>query len=170
MGYKNKTYVIFDGDNDMWAYAHMKGWNALDNIDFNFYDAHDLKPLTGQAANEAYIKQRLLERIKNAKQVIVLVGGSTKNLFKYVRWEIEQCQKLDLPIVVVNLNKARSIDNNLCPPILNGANAIHVPFRMKIIKYALDYWPNQFNSTIDKTKSVDWHYPISVYKDLGLDD
>lgn len=26
MSYKNKTYVIFDGDNDRWAYAYMKGW------------------------------------------------------------------------------------------------------------------------------------------------
>ena len=110
MGYRNKTYVIFDGDNDMWAYARMKGWKSLKNMDFDFYDAHDLKPLTRQASNESYIKQRLLERIKNTKQVIVLVGDSTKNLYRYVRWEIEQCQKLGLPIVVVNLNKRRSID------------------------------------------------------------
>lgn len=170
MGYRNKTYVIFDGDNDMWAYSYMKGWKVNENIDFNFYDAHDLKPLTGLASNETYIKQRLLERIKNAKQVIVLVGENTRYLYKYVRWEIEQCIKLDLPIVVVNLNKMRSIDNTLCPPILKGANAMHVSFRMKIIKYALDYWPNQFNSTVDKTQSDDWHYPASVYKDLGLDD
>ncbi len=170
MGYRNKTYVIFDGDNDMWAYARMKGWKSLDNIDFDFYDAHDLKPLTDQAANETYIKQRLLERIKSTKQAIVLVGDKTKNLHRYVRWEIEQCQKLDLPIVVVNLNKRKSIDNTLCPAILQGENAIHISFRMKIIKYALDNFPNFYNSTCDKTKSEDWHYPTSVYKDLGLDD
>ncbi len=170
MGYRNKTYVIFDGDNNMWAYARMKGWKSLDNIDFDFYDAHDLKPLSGHAANETYIKQRLLERIKNAKQAIVLVGDNTKNLFRYVRWEIEQCQKLDIPIVVVNLNNTRSLDNTLCPSILKGENAIHISFRMKIMKYALDYYPDFYNSTIDKTKSNDWNYPASVYKSLGLDD
>ena len=26
----------------MWAYSYMKGWKQNDNIDFNFYDAHDL--------------------------------------------------------------------------------------------------------------------------------
>lgn len=170
MGYRNKTYVIFDGDNDIWAYARMKGWKSLDNIDFDFYDAHDLKPLTGQAADETYIKQRLLERIKNTKQAIVLVGDNTKNLHRYVRWEIEQCQKLNLPIVVVNLNKRRNIDDTLCPPILKGKNSIHISFRMKIIKYVLDYFPDFYNSTCDKTKSEDWHYPSSVYKKLGLDD
>tara|TARA_R110002096_G_scaffold393541_1_gene588565 strand:+ start:676 stop:1188 length:513 start_codon:yes stop_codon:yes gene_type:complete len=170
MAYRNKTYVIFDGDNDMWAYARMKGWKALKNIDFNFIDAHDLKPLTQQAKSEAYIKGRLLERIKNAKQVIVLVGEKTKNLYRFVRWEIEQSQNLDLPIVVANLNKTRSIDNTLCPPILKGGNAVHISFRMKMIKYALDYWPTYYNNSVDKTKSDDWHYPASVYKELGLDD
>ena len=46
MGYRNKTYVIFDGDNDMWAYRFMRGWNAQDHMDFDFYDAHDIRPLT----------------------------------------------------------------------------------------------------------------------------
>ena len=58
----------------------------------------------------------------------------------------------------------------MCPPILKGKNAVHISFRMKIIKYALDYFPNYYNSTVDKTKIEDWHYPASVYKDLGLDD
>ena len=26
MSYRNKTYVIFDGDKDLWAYAYMLGW------------------------------------------------------------------------------------------------------------------------------------------------
>lgn len=154
----------------MWAYARMKGWKALKNIDFNFIDAHDLKPLTQQAKSEEYIKGRLKERLKNAKQVIVLIGDKTKNLYRFVRWEIEQCQNLDLPIVAANLNKKRSIDNTLCPPILKGANAVHISFRMKMIKYALDYWPSYYHKSVDKTKSDDWHYPSSVYKDLGLDD
>ena len=38
MPYRNKTYIAFDGDNDMWAYSYMKGWKQNDNIDFNFYD------------------------------------------------------------------------------------------------------------------------------------
>ena len=31
MAYRNKTYVAFDGDNDMWAYAYMKGWKQNDS-------------------------------------------------------------------------------------------------------------------------------------------
>src|SRR5262249_1244255 len=50
MGYRNKTYVIFDGDKNMWAYRYMRGWNSQEHMDFNFYDAHDLRPLTDRAS------------------------------------------------------------------------------------------------------------------------
>lgn len=48
--YRNKTYVIFDGDNDLWAYAYMKGWNESEHIEFDFYGADDLRPLTNRTA------------------------------------------------------------------------------------------------------------------------
>jgi hypothetical protein len=55
MGYRETTYIVFDGDRDRWAYASMRGWKALDNIDFDFRNAHDLRdirdwslPETGQ--------------------------------------------------------------------------------------------------------------------------
>jgi len=169
MSYKNKTYVIFDGDNDMWAYARMKGWKAIENIDFNFYDAHDLKPLTNQARSEDYIKQRLSERMSNAKQAIVLIGNSTKNLYRFVRWELDKALTNNIPIIAVNLNNYRSIDNNLCPPIIKGQNAIHIPFKMRMIKYALDDFP-PFHKTLDLSKREDWHYKDSVYQSLGLND
>ena len=40
MSYRDKTYVIFDGDNDIWAYGFMKGWKKNEHIDFDFDDAH----------------------------------------------------------------------------------------------------------------------------------
>jgi hypothetical protein len=168
MGYKDKTYVIFDGDNDIWAYAYMKGWNKNENVDFNFEDAHDLNPLTSRAEDEDYIKGKLLERFKSANQVIVLIGEHTKNLYRFVRWEIEVAQKLDLPIIAVNLNGLRKIDDDLCPAILKNRNAVHVSFKMKIIKYALDNFPPYYHK-IKNEKSTDWYYSDEVYKDLGIE-
>ncbi len=46
MSYRNKTYVIFDGDGDMWAYAFMLGWKSRDHIEFDFHDAHDINTIT----------------------------------------------------------------------------------------------------------------------------
>jgi len=168
MSYKDKTYVIFDGDNDMWAYAYMKGWKNNEKIDFDFNDSHDLKPLTSKAENESYIKQRLRERLNSSKQFIVLVGDKTKNLYKFVRWEINIALSLDLPPIIVNLNNLRKIDNDLCPPILKGKNGIHISFKMKIIKYALDNWPSYYRNKVEKDKANNWQYKGKIYEDLGL--
>src|SRR5690554_8029950 len=125
MGHKNKTYIIFDGDNDKWAYANMKGWKALEHIDFDFENAHDEYPLTSNASDESYIKGKLRKRFANACQVIVLIGESTKNLYKYVRWELEVAQSLGLPIIAVNLNGDRAQNNDTCPPIIRDTYTVH---------------------------------------------
>ena len=169
MSYRNKTYVIFDGDNDMWAYAFMKGWKSNENMDFNFYDAHDIRPLTDRASEET-VKRTLRERFSNAKQVIVLVGENTKNLYRFVRWEIEIAEKLDLPIIVVNLNARRDMDPDLCPPILMQWTAIHVAFKAKIIQFALDHYPEAYSSINASELGQPRHYPASVYTQLGLTD
>jgi len=164
MSYRNKTYVIFDGDNDIWAYAFMKGWRTNEKIDFNFYDAHDIMPLMW-ANSEGYIKRRLRERMNSAKQVIVLVGESTKNLYRFVRWEIGLAIEKNLPIIVVNLNGKRKIDNNLCPPILKGADAVHISYKLAIIKHALDNFPRFIKNN---HKKWDWFYEVHVYRELGI--
>lgn len=165
MSYKNNTYVIFDGDEDMWAYAYMKGWKNNQNIDFDFHDAHDLNTITNRSQEEN-TKKKLRARLSNAKQAIVLVGEKTKNLYRFVRWEIEVCQGLSLPIVVANLNEKRVCDSDRCPPILKNADAVHVAFKMKIIKHALDnFCPNYSNYA---GKGDDWHYNDDIYKGLGL--
>ncbi len=76
----------------------------------------------------------------NAKQVIVLIGSSTKNLYKFVRWEIELALKKKLPIVAVNLNNSRNIDLDNCPAILKGEYVVHVPFKMKVIRLCQSNW------------------------------
>lgn len=163
MSYRNKTYVIFDGDKDIRYYRLMTAWKSNDNIDFNFYDAHDIGNITVQSSEEN-TKRKLRERFRTAKQVIVLVGESTKNLFRFVRWEIQVAKELGLPIIVVNLNGNREIDTFRCPAILRGADAIHVSFNQKIIKYALD----NVSDFQTKSEGKDWRYRESVYKGLNL--
>jgi hypothetical protein len=166
MSYRNKTYVIFDGDNDMWAYAYMKGWSNREHIDFNFHDVHDLQPLTDRASEET-VRARLRERFASSKQAIVLIGESTRYLYKFVRWEIEVAQKLDFPIIGVNLNGSRQYDSELCPPILRDRYVVHVPFKAKIIKYALDNFPSEYTNR-DRNASGNRIYLDSVYAQLGI--
>lgn len=166
MSYRNKTYVIFDGDNDMWAYAYMKGWNQSEHIEFDFYDAHDLCRLTDRASEQT-VRDRLRQRLSNSKQAIVLIGESTRYLYKFVRWEIEIALDLDFPIVGVNLNGSRKYDAELCPPILRDQYVVHVPFKAKIIQYALDNFPAEYAKR-DTNAGGNRQYNDSVYTRLGL--
>lgn len=169
MSHRDKTYIIFDGDNDKWAYARMKGWKALETIDFDFDDAHEVYTLTDRANDEAYIKSKLRKRFESAKQVLVILGEHTKHLYKYVRWELEVAKELDLPIIAVNLNGDRRQNISTCPAIIRNEYVVYIPYKMKIIKHALDYFPNEYNN-----RKKDSHgpraYNESIYQALGLND
>jgi sugar-specific transcriptional regulator TrmB len=158
MSYKNKTYIIFDADSDIHYYRLMTAWKAKKNIDFNFHDAHDLNNLWKKSSEET-IKRKLRERMNNTKQAIVLVGDSTKDLYKYVRWEIEIAIKMDIPIIAVNLNKLNK-EYAKTPPILkNNAYFVSVPFELKKVKYALDNFPNEYSRNKDdapSSRTYDW--------------
>ncbi|SRR6266516_2020973 len=167
MSYRNKTYVAFDGDNDMWAYRMMQAWKENEHIDFDFYDAHDLNSARDTSTEES-IKAQLRERMANAKQMILLVGEKTKGLRKFVPWEIELARKKDIPIVVANLNKKRTYDAELCPLAIGiEVYKIHVAFYAKIIQYALDNFAETYHE--DKSEKVgNYWYKDSVYEKLGL--
>lgn len=166
MGYRDTTYIIFDGDKDYWAYARMKGWKALENIDFDFRDAHDLKSIRDTSAPDT-VRRTLRQRFSNARQVIVLIGEETKSHHRFVRWEIDTALALDLPIIAVNLNKKREIDYDLCPPILRNEYVVHIAYGLRIIKFALDNFPSFYHKRETSSKGP-LHYNSSIYRDLGL--
>lgn len=161
------VYTIFDGDKDKWAYAHMKGWAALPNVPFTFENAHDLDSMTARAQGEEYVKRNLRARMQQSTVVIVLVGDSTKNLYKFVRWELDLALELDLPIIAVNLNGSR-VQDDLCPPIIRDKCVVHVPFKLKPIKHALDHWPAQFHG-MSSSQRADGarHYSNDHYQAWG---
>jgi MTH538 TIR-like domain (DUF1863) len=167
VSHRDRTYVVFDGDEDIWAYGYMKGWRANENVDFDFVDAHDLNPLTALATDEPYIKAVLRDRLKASKQVVVLVGENTKNLYKFVRWEIEVALELQLPIIVVNLNDRRALDADRCPAILRDEDVVHIAFKLAIIRYALDRFPGERRGRGNQNGGPRF-YDNDLYTQLGL--
>lgn len=139
MPYRNKTYVCFDGDKDIQYYYLLKAWKASDHIAFNFFDAHDLN-MARDSSQESSIKAQLLDRLRNAKLMVVLVGESTRYLTKFVKWEMEQALRLGLPIVAVNLNQENGVDDSRCPPTIRNKLCLHIPFRQKAMEWAIDNW------------------------------
>lgn len=167
MTYRNKVYVAFDADNDIRYYRLMQAWRKNGNIPFNFHDAHDRNKLMSYS-NEDTIKRKLSERMGDTKLFVLLVGSNTKFLYKFVRWEIEQALKRDIPIVVVNLNGKKSMDLNLCPPLLRDELAVHVAYGRNIVQYAIDNWGESHERYRYLRESGAYCYSEDVYRRAGV--
>ena len=164
---RTKTFVSFDGDNDIHYYRLMQAWSANERFDFKFYDAHDINTARDSSTEET-IKRRLSERLNSAKVVVSLIGNQTRFLYRFVRWELEQALKQQIPIIGVNLNKCRTLDLDLCPPIIRDELVVHVDFQPRILQHAITNWPNSYFTLRDQGKREPYYYSARVYHELGL--
>ena len=167
MPYRNKTFVSFDGDSDIHYYRLLCAWKQNDGINFNFYDAHDLNTAR-DSSQEASIKAQLAQRMRATKIFVILLGERTRYLRKFVRWEIDQALKRDLPIIAVNLNGKRFMDEARCPPLLRSALAVHISFNAAIMQHALDTWPRLHSTHRLDGTTGQFYYRPDVYRGLNL--
>lgn len=153
-----RTFVGFSST-DIRCYWLMKAWKASEHIDFDFADCQLDTEVNSE--NEAYIKRKCRERINMAGTFAVLIGQDTRSKHKYVRWEMEVAIEKKCRIIGINLDGNRHVDPITCPPIIKNIGAIFVPFKPKIVAYALEKYVMK--------ASDDYHYKDSVYTELGYD-
>lgn len=169
MSYRNKTYIAFASE-DITSYRLMEAWRENQNIDFDFFDAHDLF-VSRDTSKPETIKTNLRERMKTAKQFVLLGSANAKKKggdgVSFLAYEVETMISLGLPVVVANLDGDRKVDKNFIPkPFLDADYyTMSTSFQPKIIKYALDNYASEFASTDD---TGPYNYKSSVYDDLGL--
>lgn len=169
MSYRNKTYIAFASE-DISSYRLMEAWRENQNIDFDFFDAHDLF-VSRDTSKPETIKANLRERMKTAKQFVLLGSADTKKKggdgSSFLAYEIETMVSLGLPVVVANLDGDRTVDKNFIPKPLLDADyyTMSVSFQPKIIKYALDNYATEYS---DSDKTGPYYYKSIVYDSLGL--
>jgi hypothetical protein len=173
MSYRNKTYVAFASE-DIKCYRLMEAWRENEKIDFSFFDAHDLY-ISRDTSLDSTIKRNLRERMKNAKQIVLLgsahakcKGGDGKSFLAH---EVSLMVEFNLPVVIANLDRDRTVDRNFIPTHLVDHYTVSVSFQPKIIKYALDNYVSEFQANPasgPRRKSGPQVYNASVYKTLGL--
>lgn len=151
-----RTFVGFSST-DIHYYRLMLAWKKNEHIDFNFADCQLSQEINSE--NEAYIKRKCRERIDMAGTFISLIGQDTRSKHKYVRWEIEVALEKGCRIIGVNLDGARQMVKETCPPIIQNVGAIFVPFSPKIVAYVLANWTMQADDA--------WYYKDEIYKQLG---
>ena len=167
MAYRNKTYVCFDADSDIHYYRLMQAWHQNDRSQFSFYNAHELNHARDSSQEES-IKRQLRERLLNTKVFVVLVGEKTRYLTKFVKWEMEQALSLRLPLIAVNLNGMRQMDQGRCPPTIRDSLCMHISFNPAIVQYALERWPDQHGTERMKGVTGPFYYSADKYRGLGL--
>jgi hypothetical protein len=167
MAYRNKTFVSFASE-DIHCYRLMEAWRDNENIEFNFHDAHDLNTALDTSQPDT-IRRRLRERLANTKQVVMLIGPKTRSVAadpdRFLYYEVETINRLDLPVVFANLNQSREAESHRLPAALVDRYSISVSFQPSIIRYALDDWVPQYASA---DQVGPYHYKPSVYRELGL--
>jgi hypothetical protein len=169
VSYRNKTYVAFASE-DIHNYRLMQAWRENEKIEFDFFDAHTLFVSLDTSQPET-IKRNLRERLKNAKQVVLLGSATAKKKGSdgrsFLAHEVAVLMEFDLPVVVANLDGDRRIDKNFIPEPLIDADyyTISVSFQPKIIQVALDGYVPAFAKG---EKSGPHFYNEDVYAKYGL--
>jgi len=169
MSYRNKTYVAFASE-DITSYRLMQAWKKNQNIEFDFFDAHDLF-ISRDTSKPETIKKNLRERMKNAKQVVLLISPYAKKKGddnkSYLSHEIDLIIEFNLPVVIVNLDQKRDVNTSLTLKKLNANNhyTISTSFNAAIIKYALDDYCLEFKNS---EKHGNYYYKSNVYSKLYI--
>ena len=169
VSYRNKTYVAFASE-DIHCYRLMEAWRDNKNIDFDFFDAHDLYQARDTSRPET-IKRNLRERMKNAKQIVLLgsAAGRRKGSdgTSFLAHEVKVAIEFHLPIVVANLDGKRTIDYSVIPKPLLDADyyTLSVSFQPAIIKFALDNYAPAFATN---GKTGPHYYKSHIYQSIGL--
>jgi hypothetical protein len=155
----------------------MEAWRDNDKIDFSFFDAHDLY-LSRDTSLPETIRRNLRERLKNAKQIVLIgtthakkKGGDGKSFLAH---EVAFAIEFALPVVIANSDGDRSVDSDFIPkPFLDiDYYTISVSFQPAIIKYALHNYVPAFDANRAKpagTRNTGPHYyKEHAYTQLGL--
>ncbi|MBI4067715.1 TIR domain-containing protein [Candidatus Gottesmanbacteria bacterium] len=186
MAYRSGTYVAFHAEgtsdpteSDMKYYRLVEAWKNNENLEIKFINSHDKANAVRDTSLRRTLEDSLLERLRNSKNLLLIIGETTKNDQDWIPFEISRAvDDYKLPLIVaytgyrylfpqhyhpVNFRSlwpsslARRIDDN-------SARVIHIPFRKEPVAAAI----NQFgvNGQVPNT-SLDY-YISNAYSNWNL--
>lgn len=189
MAYRNGTYVAFNGcgtsnpiESDIKYYNLLTAWNENKNIDFRFSNSHEKTSQVKDSSKLETLKATLKERMKNSKNMLLLLTENSSDSTSLINWEIETAvQNYSLPLIVAYVNcdqyftnvdpyeqywppKLLNLSNEMRKTLLIGNNdvklrSIHIPFKKEIILHAIQTFTvsnlPMYNITIYSRDSYD---------------
>src|SRR5271168_282500 len=126
MAYRNGTYVAFHadgtnipgGNSDSDYYNLLCAWNAHKHHDFAIINTHEKFSAVRDSSTKATLRAGLLERLRNSKNMLLIVGDTTRFDADWVPFEIEKAvDTYGIPIIVAYTRISYAIRN---PSQLSG--------------------------------------------------
>ncbi len=181
MAYRNGTYIAFHANNttdptesDIKYYNLLKAWKVRDENDFYFVDSHEKNASVRDSSKRATLEQRLKERLNSSKNLILIVGKTTKEDTDWVpfeiRYAVDQC---GIPIIAAYTSYSYVLDPNglagLWPPALatrindGSARVLHIPFKQDPLVAAVGQFDHNNLPTDGRS-----YYSRQDYENWGL--
>lgn len=110
------------------------------------------------------IVEHIGNSISNSYAFVVIVSEHTRNS-SYICIEIQKAIEFKKPIIVINSNGGRFVDESLCPQLLIDNVSLHIAFNEKILLKALKDWPQYYTNNIQSLSKA-YYYKESVYNSL----
>lgn len=164
MAYRNGTYIAFHAndtpnptESDMKYYNTLRMWKVREDNDFNFINSHEKTGSVRDTSLRETLKRSLRERLNNSKNMILIIGDTTKLDTDWVPFEIEHAIDVcKIPIIaaypgydwILAPAQLSSLwPKSLSDRINNGtAHIIHVPFKQDpltsaVSQFDFDHFP-----------------------------
>jgi hypothetical protein len=185
MAYRNGTYVAFHangtnipGKSDIDYYNLMKAWTAKTDDDFTMNNSHDKASAVRDSSKKATLEASILERLRNSKNMVLIIGETTVLDDDWVPFEISKAVDIyQIPIIATYTGMEKPIRNPralnafwpsaLATRIINGtAHVIHIPFKKAALMSAI----SQFSHNALPNGGGFGIYDDQAYRDFGIYD
>lgn len=180
MPYRNGTYIAFHAGgtsdptaSDIKYFNMMKAWHHNDDIDFRFSDSHQKTYSVRDTSAKATLYARLRERLNESKNMVLIIGNTTRFDTDCVPYEIAYgIDSCGLPIICTYPGYGAILQTPPLRPLWpealrsridNGtARTVHVPFDRALVDMAI----RQFNLN-NMPGYPDTVYLAEVYRRQG---
>lgn len=185
MAYRNGTYVAFHaagtnvpGKSDIDYYNLMKAWTEKTDDEFAMTNSHDKACAVRDTSLRTTLRNSLLERLRNSRNMVLIIGPTTRLDTDWVPFEIEKAvDAYGIPIIAAYtvyggpIRKPAAL-SEYWPRALHirindgTANVIHIPFKKEALKDAISQFSHN-NPPLGKGLGI---YGDDAYGSFGIVD
>lgn len=182
MAYRNGTYVAFHAGgtsdptaSDIKYYNIMRAWDASKNVEFTFANSHEKASAVRDTSERRTLERSLKERLRNSKNMVLIVTAITKRDTDWVPFEIQQAiDQYQLPLIAAypgySAVMAPQQLSGLWPAALaariraGAAKVIHIPFAQAPLLDAI----GQFTVHENRLTNGMNYYSMEAHRAFGL--